>query len=55
MVSAFNATCLGILNKPIVRCVAEHHGRGAKVATSEDAGGLEREILLAEGASIMIT
>jgi ATP-dependent DNA helicase PIF1 len=38
-----------------LRCKAKHNHAEAKKAKSEDADGLEKEILLAEGAKVMLT
>lgn len=55
-VDLYNHTQLAISNKPVVRCKAKHGGgRQATAATEEDADGLVKEILLAEGARVMIT
>jgi ATP-dependent exoDNAse (exonuclease V) alpha subunit len=55
-VEAYNIRKLALLAKPVVRCPARHTGgRDASSATEEDAEGLEKEILLAEGARVMLT
>ncbi|KAJ6522692.1 hypothetical protein B0H10DRAFT_1864934, partial [Mycena sp. CBHHK59/15] len=41
--------------KPVLRCFAKHNGPEAKKASEEDAEGLQKEVLLAEGARVMIT
>jgi len=46
---------LSALAKPVIKCKAKHNCPAAKKASEEDADGLELEILLAEGAHIMIT
>ena len=46
---------LAVLNKPVVKCKAEHNGSAAKKASEEDADGLEKEIFLAEEAHVMLT
>jgi len=43
------------LGKPVLRVLAKPNSTLAKKGTEEDADGLEPEILLAEGASVMIT
>jgi hypothetical protein len=37
------------------RCHAKHNRKEAKNVKSDDAEGLEKEILLAEGAKVMLT
>ncbi|KAK6981325.1 hypothetical protein R3P38DRAFT_2477437, partial [Favolaschia claudopus] len=54
-VKSLNIVRLTNLQKPVVRCQAVHNSSEAKKASEEDAEGLEREVLLAEGAKIMIT
>jgi hypothetical protein len=51
----FNCRRLAASAKPIVRCKAKHNHKEAQKAKSEDADGLEKEILLAEDAKIMLT
>ncbi len=41
--------------KPVIRCKAKHNHPEAKKASGEDAEGLEKEVLLAEGAKVMLT
>jgi hypothetical protein len=41
--------------KPVLRCHAKHNHTEAKKAKSDDADGLEKEVLLAEGAKVMLT
>jgi ATP-dependent DNA helicase PIF1 len=53
-VSRYNLRALFLLGKPVVRCMARHTG-GAENASEEDAEGLEKEILLSEGAAVMLT
>jgi ATP-dependent DNA helicase PIF1 len=55
MVFDFNVHQLNTLGKPAVRCKAKHNKPAAKKATDEDAEGLEKEVLLAEGAHVMVT
>lgn len=43
------------MDKPVLRCLAKHNLPEAKKASEEDAEGLERELLLAEGAKVMLT
>jgi len=38
-----------------LHCHAKHNHAEAKKATSDDAEGLEKELLLAEGAKVMLT
>ena len=46
---------LAALAKPVIKCKAKHDCPAAKKTSEGDAEGLEPEILLAEGAHIMIT
>jgi hypothetical protein len=39
----------------VLRCKAKHNHAEAKKASPDDAEGLEKEILLAEGAKVMLT
>jgi ATP-dependent DNA helicase PIF1 len=56
LVSTHNTRTLALMNKPVVRCPARHTGgSSAENATEEEAEGLEKEILLAEGAAVMLT
>ena len=41
--------------KPVICCKARHNHPDAKKASEEDAEGLEKEVLLAEGAKVMLT
>ena len=41
--------------KPVLRCHAKHNHKEAKKAKSDDAEGLKKEILIAEGAKVMLT
>ena len=50
-----NIRQLAALAKPVVKCKAKHNCPAAKKASDEDADGLQTEVLLAEGAKIMIT
>jgi len=54
-VAECNIKQLSQLAKPVVNCKAKHNCLAAKKASDEDADGLESEVLLAEGAKIMIT
>lgn len=55
-VHAANMRQLIALNKPCARIKAKHDGGAAAVkASSEDAAGLEPEVILAEGAKVMIS
>ncbi|KAK7034241.1 hypothetical protein R3P38DRAFT_2519159, partial [Favolaschia claudopus] len=54
-VKNLNIVRLANLQKAVVRCKAKHNSTEAKKASEEDADGLEKEVLLAEGAKIMIT
>ncbi|KAK7041219.1 hypothetical protein R3P38DRAFT_2471325, partial [Favolaschia claudopus] len=54
-VSGWNTRCLASLGKPVLLCWAEHNSREASKASEEDADGLEQEVLIAEGARVMIT
>ena len=46
---------LAALGKPVLQCKIKHHHSEAKKASDDDADGLENEILLAEGAKVMLT
>ena len=50
-----NKHCLGAIGQPVICCKAKHNHPEAKKASEEDAEGLETEILLAEGARVMLT
>ena len=50
-----NTRRLASLGKPVLRCIAKHNGPEAKKASEEDAEGLQKEVLLAEGPRVMIT
>jgi len=50
-----NKYCLAGLAKPVLCCKAKHNCTEAKKASEEDAEGLEKEVLLAEGAKVMLT
>ena len=51
----FNCQRLVASAKPVLRCHAKHNHTEAKSAKSNDADGLEKEVLLAEGAKVMLT
>ena len=55
LVHETNIKRLSELGKPVVRCKAKHNCPAARKASEEDADGLEAEILLAEGAKVMVT
>ena len=55
LVHETNIKLLSELGKPVVRCKAKHNCPAARKASEEDADGLETEILLAEGAKVMVT
>ena len=50
-----NIKQLAALAKPVVKCKAKHNCPAAKKASDEDADGLQQEVLLAEGAKVMVT
>ncbi len=50
-----NTRRLSSLGNPVIRCLAKHNGPEAKKGSDEDAEGLQKEVLLAEGAKVMIT
>jgi DNA replication protein DnaC len=54
-VEEVNFRHLAALGKPVLRCKAKHNHSEAKKASDDDADGLEKEILLAEGAKVMLT
>ena len=54
-VHELNCRKLAAMAKPVLRCLAKHNLPEAKKASDEDAEGLEKEILLAEGAKVMLT
>lgn len=55
--SVFDLNCRRIANtgQPVLRCQAKHNCAEAKKASEEDSEGLEKEILLCEGAKVMMT
>ena len=54
-VAEYNYEKLQSLKVPIARISAKHSGPSAQAAKSDDAGGLEPEIFLANGADVMLT
>ena len=54
-VAAYNYEKLKSLNTPIARISAKHSGTGAATAKSDDAGGLDPEVFLTQGAQVMLT
>lgn len=54
-VHEINCRHLVALGKPVLCCKAKHNHSDAKKASDDDADGLEKEILLAEGAKVMLT
>jgi hypothetical protein len=55
MVSELNEKCLAQLQKPVLCCKAKNNLKEAQKASDDDADGLQNEVLLAEGARVMIT
>jgi ATP-dependent DNA helicase PIF1 len=51
----FNCQKLVASGKPVLRCYAKHNHAEAKKVKSDDADGLEKELLVAEGAKVMLT
>jgi len=51
----FNCRHLSNTGQPIIRCKAKHNHSEAKKASDDDADGLVKEVLLAEGAKVMLT
>ena len=51
----FNCQRLVASAKPVLQCCAKHNHTEAKSPKSDDADGLEKEVLLAEGAKVMLT
>ena len=56
-VSVLNFNCQRLVAnaKPILRCHAKHNYKEAKNVKSDGAEGLEKEVLLAEGAKVVLT
>ena len=54
-VKDYNLMMLRRLRVPIAKIKAVHNGQGASKASSDDAKGLEAELLLAVGARVMLT
>ena len=50
----FNCCKLVASAKPILHCHAKHNHKEASKVKSDDAEGLEKELLLAEGANFML-
>jgi ATP-dependent DNA helicase PIF1 len=51
----FNCRHLSSTGQPVIRYKAKHNHSEAKKASDDDADGLEKEVLLAEGAKVMLT
>jgi len=51
----FNCRHLSNTGQPVIRCKAKHNHSEAKKASDDDADGLVKEVLLAEGAKVMLT
>ena len=51
----FNCRHLSSTGQPVIRCKAKHNHSEAKKASDDDADGLVKEVLLAEGAKVMLT
>jgi hypothetical protein len=51
----FNCHHLSNTGQPVIRCKAKHNHLEAKKASDDDADGLVKEVLLAEGAKVMLT
>ena len=51
----FNCHHLSNTGQPVIRCKAKHNHSEAKMASDDDADGLVKEVLLAEGAKVMLT
>jgi len=54
-VNEVNCRHLTALGQPVLRCKAKHNHSEAKKASDDDADGLEKKILLAESAKVMLT
>lgn len=54
-VQAHNMDALSAMGAPVLKCLAEHHGPGAKDVSEEDAEGLVKVVYLCEGARVMLT
>lgn len=54
-VKDYNMRMLRQLGHPVAKIKAVHNGQGASKASSDDARGLEAELLLAVGARVMLT
>ena len=51
----FNCRHLSNTGQPVICCKAKHNHSEAKKASDDDADGLVKEVLLAEGAKVMLT
>ena len=51
----FNLARLRDLDKPVMKINATHSGKGAKDGSSDDAGRLEKTLLLSKGSRVMLT
>jgi hypothetical protein len=51
----FNCHHLSNTGQPVICCKAKHNHSEAKKASDDDADGLVKEVLLAEGAKVMLT
>jgi ATP-dependent DNA helicase PIF1 len=51
----FNCHHLSNTGQPVIHCKAKHNHTEAKKASDDDADGLVKEVLLAEGAKVMLT
>ncbi len=54
-VDEYNYDCLERLNQPVIKICAKHAGKGAKKASSDEAGKLSRTLLLSRDARVMLT
>jgi len=55
LIKSFIFCHLVALGKPALQCKIKHHHSEAKKASDGDADGLEKEILLAGSAKVMLT
>lgn len=55
LVSNFNKQHLAATTKPVLCCKTKHSHTEAKHVKPDDADGLEKEVLIAEGAKVMLT
>jgi ATP-dependent DNA helicase PIF1 len=51
----FNSRHLSNTGQPVILCKAKHNHSEAKKASDDDADGLVKEVLIAEGAKVMLT